>query len=270
MAMRSAKSTKPDKAVKSKKAAKRQAKRTRRSAHSSSGMIWNLLSILALLAVVCLVGGFLMIFINPYSGLNPFPPPTLPVAMALPSATPTSINVLPPTWTPVQMIQSTPTIKPTSTLPPSPTFFVLPSETPTSTPTLTPTFTPTKSTRYVPQKNSPFYVNADSMGGNRGCKFLGVAGQVFDANGSPVQGLTIFLGGELNGKTMKLRTLTGSAPLYGPGGYEIKIRKEPIKTKGTLYVQVIDPYGKEVSPEVYFWTYDDCDKNLIIINFVQQ
>jgi hypothetical protein len=47
------------------------------------------------------------IFNNPDSGINPFPFPTLPATIAVPSPTPTLLQ-LPPTWTPTPLIEATP------------------------------------------------------------------------------------------------------------------------------------------------------------------
>ena len=43
-----------------------------------SSLVWNILTVLVLMAVVCVGLGFGMIFLDPYSAINPFPPPTLP------------------------------------------------------------------------------------------------------------------------------------------------------------------------------------------------
>ena len=243
----------------------------RRAARGLFDGVWNLLTIVSLVVTLCLGMAIMYMFLNPNSPFNPYPPPTPLTIIELPTATATPINQLPPTWTPASSAPFPIIVEnPSATVPPIDTQFILPSTTPTFTPAPTFTMTPTKPTGYVAQSGAPFYVKADSKGGDRGCSWLGVAGQVFNVDGAPVQGLTILLGGELEGKKMHLRTLSGSATLYGPGGYEIKLRDDPIKSKGTLFVQVFDQYGNKVSPEVYFWTYDECEKNLILINFVQE
>jgi hypothetical protein len=256
---------------KSKMASKSTPAPKRRAARGSFDGFWNILTLAALLMTLCLGIAIVSIFVNPNSPFNPFPPPTPLAIIELPTATATPINQLPPTWTLAPSVLAVViTEKPSATAPPIDTPLILPFSTPTLIPTSTFTMTPTKPTGYVAQSGAPFYVYADSKGGDRGCSWLGVAGQVFNVDGAPVQGLTIFLGGELEGKKMHLRTLSGSAILYGPGGYEIKLRDDPIKSKGTLFVQVYDQNGNAVSPEVYFWTYDECEKNLILINFVQK
>lgn len=106
--------------------------------------IWNFLSILGILALIGVVALILQIFINPYNALNPFPPPTLPAVVSLPSETPTPRS-LPATWTPIPSMEATATLRASSTPLPTATGFVLPSATPTLTPTITPSLTPTPS-----------------------------------------------------------------------------------------------------------------------------
>ena len=62
------------------------------SSSVNRGVIWNLLSVVLLLGVACLAGGFVLIFTNPYSALNPFPPP--PPTAGPETATPTQIRLL--------------------------------------------------------------------------------------------------------------------------------------------------------------------------------
>ncbi|RME06433.1 MAG: hypothetical protein D6803_06500, partial [Anaerolineae bacterium] len=84
----------------------------------SPTMVWNILTVIVLLLTLCVGGVFLTILVNPYAGINPFPPPTLPPTLALDTPTPTPKRILPPTWTPTPLpVTDTPT--PTATLPPT-------------------------------------------------------------------------------------------------------------------------------------------------------
>lgn len=107
---------------------------------------WNLLAIFTLAALVLVVVLFVVIFLNPQSALNPFPPEPLPTQLVLPTATPT-YRQLPPTWTPTlgQGRSSLATLdpRPSSTLPPTSTSFTIPTFTATFTVTSTPTDTAT-------------------------------------------------------------------------------------------------------------------------------
>lgn len=230
-----------------------------------SGMVWNILTILVLFITLIIAISVVTLFINPYIGFNPFPPPTLPVRMMLDTATPTPKNVLPPTWTPM--------IQPTST--------------PTNIPE--PTFTPEvledssvviEETEIeilgdmpvVLHEGSPQYIPSTSFHPDLGCNWLGVAGQVIDVDGAPVLGLIIEVGGLLDGKRIGNPTLlqaTGLATAYGDAGFEVKLADEPIASEGTLWIQVLDQAGLPLSAKISFDTFQDCERNLIVIYFKQ-
>ncbi len=141
--------------------------------------VWDALSILALMGL-CVVGIVVAtIFANPASAFNPFPPPTLPASIVLPSDTPTPFY-MPPTWTPegggpkaIETVASQ-TPLPTSTgfvLPSfTPTFTITPSPTETETPTPTvPTHTPEPSSTHKPSRTSTPYrvdLSIDSISPN--------------------------------------------------------------------------------------------------------
>jgi len=94
--------------------------------------IWNILSLLLILGIVIIAGITFMLLADPASPLNPYPLPTMPPSIFIPSATETPLR-LPPTWTPtggVPQVGAEPTRRPTSTIIPTNTLFVLPSFTP--------------------------------------------------------------------------------------------------------------------------------------------
>ena len=119
---------------------------------------FNLLSFMVIMCIIGVVAVFALIYLDPYSAVNPFPPPTLPAALSFPTLTPTFFR-LPATWTPEIAGQQAVgvTLKPsstplttqgswrlfTNTPPPQPTATATVTETPT--PTLTPTVTSTGS-----------------------------------------------------------------------------------------------------------------------------
>jgi hypothetical protein len=235
------------------------------STGSISGVIFNVLTVLVLLMVLCVTAGFLAIFFNPNSGLNPFAPPTLPPRMSLPTGTPTPRSVLPPTWTP------SPSPEPTLTLTPVPTSTPFPTETPF--PLFTATLEGTK-----PVGGMPFVVGAGTPIGtssapfhpDAGCNWLGVAGQVFDLSTASISGQQIRLGGTLAGTPIDMLSLTGLAGSYGsPGFYEFVLGDTAIASQATLWVQLLDQAGIPMSEKVFFDTYDNCEKNLVFINFQQ-
>jgi len=100
---------------------------------------------------------------------------------------------------------------------------------------------------------------------------MGVGGQVIDMSNAPVIGLIIRLGGRLPGVTIPedLISLTGLALSYGRSGYEFKLTDRPIASRGQLWIQLLNQEGGPLSNQVYFDTYESCEQNLIIIDFVQ-
>jgi hypothetical protein len=244
---------------------------TPQPARSASGIIWNILTILILLGTICMAGVFALIFVNPYTSINPFPPPTLPAALTFPTATPTLSLVLPPTWTPepTSAPTATSTPRPTATLPPTVTPFSL--VTPAVTATAEATQAASSSMPFVVQKGQPLAI-ANIYHPDLACNWIGVGGQVFDLKGSAITGLQVQLGGVLNGTVIpegSRPTLTGLLPNV-PGYYEFALGDKPFASKQKLWVQLVDQSGSlPLSDKVYFDTFDDCEKNLIIINFRQ-
>ena len=98
-----------------------------------------------------------------------------------------------------------------------------------------------------------------------------VGGQVVDMSGGPVTGLVIRLGGGLPGVSIpdNLMSLTGVAPNYGRAGYEFTLADMPIRSRDSLWVQLLNQVGGPLSAKVYFDTYDNCEQNLIIVDFKQ-
>jgi hypothetical protein len=239
------------------------------AAPSRSGMVWNVLTVLVLLAAVLIGVVFLIVFVKPNIGINPFPPPEMPVRIILDTPTPTPKSVLPPTWTP--------------------TASPVPVETSTPVPTSTPLPTQeevledegdevdddeviTGDFPVVLHDGSPQYIPATSFHPDVGCNWMGVAGQVIDVNGAPVQGLIVEVGGSLDGENIGNPTIlqaTGLATAYGEAGFEVKLADEPIESFGSVWIQVLDQAGLPLSERISFFTFDDCEKNLIIIYFKQ-
>jgi hypothetical protein len=117
--------------------------------------IWDVLAVIFLLAAIAAGVVYGAIFSDPYTNLNPFPPPTMPSLLVLPSATNTPV-LMATTWTPRPGagLVATDTLAPSSTPQPSSTSYVLPSPSdtppPTPTDTVTPTVTRTPTKTYTP------------------------------------------------------------------------------------------------------------------------
>jgi hypothetical protein len=210
---------------------------------------------------------FLLVFVNPNISFNPFPPPTLPVIAELDTPTPTPQDVLPPTWTPTATPVSTATNTPEPTLTPVPV-----QDNQENNPPAGGNDQNLGDMPVALHEGSPQYIPAASFHPDLGCNWLGVAGQVIDINGAPVQGLIVELGGTLDGENIGNPTVlqaTGLARAYGEAGYEMKLADDPLDSSGTLWIQVLDQAGLPLSEKIYFYTFDDCQKNLIIIYFKQ-
>lgn len=128
------------------------------------------------------------------------------------------------------------------------------------------TFTPSAS-QYVPQPGTPIY-SSNLFHPDKGCNWAGVGGQIFDAESQPVQKLVVELNGKVNGKNVYALELTGSAPAYGPGGFEFEFSSGPMNTQGSFSLVIYDLQGNHHSKPVYFDTYSDCGRNLVMINFI--
>jgi hypothetical protein len=102
-----------------------------------------------------------------------------------------------------------------------------------------------------------------------GCNWAGVGGQTFDLAGIPIQNLYLHLEGVWSGKAVSIEALSGSASQYGPAGYEFKLGTMTMDSSQSLWVQVLDSTRKAISDRVYFDTYNDCARNLVLVNFNQ-
>jgi len=227
-------------------------------------LIWNTLTIVVLAVTLCICVVFLIFFVNPNTGMNPFPPPTMPVALELDTLTPTPKQVLPPTWT----------LTPTNTLTPTETSTPEPSATlaPVGEATMTETSTAMESDMpFVLHDGNPQYI-PNLYHAELGCSWMGIGGQVLSLNGAPVTGVVVKLGGQLAGQSVEKVTVSGIATKYGPAGYEFDLTDivdGPTASSYSLWVQLLDQAGLPMSQQIYFDTYQECDKSTIIIYFKQ-
>jgi hypothetical protein len=120
---------------------------------------------------------------------------------------------------------------------------------------------------YVLQAGSPVALPNFSHP-EAGCNWLGIAGQVFSPDDNAVMGLVILSGGLLDGKEFLKVSFSGIAPIYGPGGYEIVLADRSIESTQTVWIQLFDTAGAPVSKQIYIDTYSDCERNLILANFI--
>jgi len=86
-----------------------------------------------------------------------------------------------------------------------------------------------------------------------------------------VEGMVVQLGGTIEGRQFPVQTTLTGLVLSSDGRYEFTIADHPITSKKTLWVQLLDQSGLvAMSDKIFFDTYDDCERNLIIVNFRQQ
>lgn len=186
----------------------------------------------------------------------------IPVLLPTPSASITEytdtlllVETMQPIKTPSPIATASLTVSPTSAQTYTPSPVPLPSGTPTSLP-------------IVLQTGSPVHIQ-NFVHTDEGCDWIGMAGQVFDANNQPINNLVVNVKGKLGQTEIDKIAVTGipEANVYGPGGYEIKIADKTVVSENTLSIQVFDLNGNSLSKPIPFNTYSDCSKNLIIINF---
>ncbi len=163
---------------------------------------------------------------------------------------------------------STSTVEPTSTKAISTaTLGTVFSPTPTDLPEM-PTVTPTAlSLAFVLQEGNPLYL-PNFTHPDAGCAWLGLAGQVFDAQGNELLDLTILAGDIQNASEDPICVKTGTALAYGLGGYEIQLSATPVASSERFWIQVYDPNGLPLTDKIFFTTFEDCNQNLVLINLI--
>lgn len=218
--------------------------------------------------VVTSNGGFLDIF-------GPFPTEATLTALPTDTTATPEVTLEPTVEEPTATLEptleviptETATLMPTATLEPTAT---LPPPTPTATsvplPTATATAVPFQVQRMTPIFMTNF-VHADAA-----CNWQGVAGQVFDANDAPISNYIVKITGLYNSQPVNLVGITGMVTglPYGPGSYEIVLGATPLDSADSLSVQLFDTVGDPITDPLAFSTSKDCNKNLVIINFLKK
>lgn len=232
--------------------------------------MWDIFTLIVVLATLVVVTFQITIFINPKAIFNPYPPMEMPEVFTLPTAT-VGAATIPPVWTET----STPTNQPTN----------LPDEVPTATATIfveeqdgTPivelTLQEPTATVFVGYyafaiQNEQNAINSTIFKPDDGCNWAGIAGQVFDLQGRPVKGIRVWLRGTINGKYIDYLGLTLESSPYGSSGFEFTIADKPVSSSGKLSLQLLDQAGIPISEKVFIDTFDDCEHNLVLVNFKQ-
>ena len=176
-----------------------------------------------------------------------------------------------PTATLEPEFSATPTSKHNT---PTPGKTATPSDTPTTSPTETPapTVTPTP-VPYSLQLMNPYYLK-NFTHDDLGCDWLGVAGQIFNLEGKVQKDIVIRAGGEINGNPVVEEMVMPLAEpetdlAYGPGCFELTLAYSLADTEADVWIQLFSLEGDTLSEKIYLTTFNDCQKNLILLNFVE-
>ncbi len=226
-------------------------------------------SLLLLAGIVVSIAFFVMVFNNPGASYNPFPPPTMVPTLFIPSLTPRPTSPLPTaaptaTFSVAPLVTNTPD-QPTPTAIQATPIGTLSSGTDGPR---TPTAKVTAAFSFEIQ-GEPKAIDATLFDPNHGCTWMGVAGRAYDLQNGPVTKLEVQLFGILDGNLLSLTSLTGTSIQYGPSGFEFTLANKPIASNQRLSIRLVDQAGVALSDRIFFDTYADCTKNLVVINFKQ-
>ncbi|MFU8826763.1 MAG: hypothetical protein ACNA70_04645 [Brevefilum sp.] len=205
---------------------------------------------LAILFAIGILGGAIWLIMLIF-GLGPY---AIEPIKATRTLTPTDILISGVTQAPPELITSTPTLTPTF-----------------APEILPPTITPSPTRALLPYIliGEPEYMSSALIRPSLGCDWLIIAGQVWNLQDAPVRGLSLHLFGALDGYTIDRFSLTGSAPDYGQSGYEFQLENLSVDSQDTLFIQLFDADGNALSNPYGLETFNDCQKNLILVNFKQ-
>jgi hypothetical protein len=226
--------------------------------NSSSGCALKFGTLVFILGTICLLVFFVYTYIAPNNPYNPFPPVSENA-----EAAPATLAFL-PSHTPILIPTTTATITPefpTSTVTP------LPPPTEAVITILAPSMVPESSLHFVAQSGTPVYT-----GHPRGCDGIYLSGNVIDRDGNPLPGLVVKAAG-LIGETpiVPEPSTSGSHPEFSPSGWEIKLSDTLGDSSGTIFVALFSPDSDDpISDLVFVDTFDDCNRNMIMVNFLQQ
>ena len=104
----------------------------------------------------------------------------------------------------------------------------------------------------------------------QGCFWMGVVGQVYDADGGPIEKIVIVIEGTLKDEPVEALGLTGTTDDYGRHSYEVLLTYLPVNSSQTLSIVLYDLDGVQLTNRYFFNTYADCTRNLIRMDFQQK
>lgn len=235
----------------------KQPRKQRSGTGGGSDLGRNLVTLFFLLASCGVITYFVLIWQNPYSALNPLAPPT-PIPMVI---TATYTPTFTPTASPTPIPSATPTASPIPSEAPTLTFtpiFLEGFSTPQGTPAAT---EETSTYRFALQNERVIYITNPAARG--GCNWSSIAGSVMNYDGSALNGYGVHVVGEGVDETVS----TGSAPGFGPGGFEVPLGS--VARDAQFVAQLLDPQGTPVSPVYTVETNSDCELNIAALRFVE-
>ena len=77
------------------------------------------------------------------------------------------------------------------------------------------------------------------------------------------------LSGLILGEDIYKITYTGGSVNFGGGGYNIDVSNQLFASEDMLRIQLKNLHGIPLSPVYEFDTFENCDKGLILLNFVE-
>ena len=241
------------------------------------GLVIFISMILGILTIAALAFGIWLLMTDQNSMRQTLLPTIAPSDIPLPVVPTIDRPTLPPTFTPIP----TATVQPT--LPSLPTPTVL-SATPTITQTFTATVTPIISDTPTPTYTSdaptdtptstispyPFTIRggdvffAQNTYNSAGCAFQAIAGQVFNSQENPLDGIVINVA---ESNVREFQSISGDNTLYGPAGYEVPVDS---KITGKAYqVTLRSRLGTQLSPVVPVTFPSNCSQNIALIYWKQ-
>lgn len=159
----------------------------------------------------------------------------------------------------------------TTNIPAGPTATAILTPTPEPSLTYVPTITLTPTLETLPfvKRGDIETFNSDLLRPQLSCDWLVIAGQVWDLKDEPIPGLQLHLFGELGEYTIDLYRLSGSAKVYGDSGYEFLLENLVVDSENSLFIQLMETNGIPLSHPIAIQTFNDCQQNLILVNFKQ-
>jgi hypothetical protein len=228
--------------------------------------LWGALTMATLGLAVLVIIYFTAVFVSP--SLAPFgsqSEPTLVALRSTPTPKPTlahtaTSEVPPATWTPEPSRTPIPvptTRPPRATRTPRPTVYFTPFPTMTGTP---------EPTRHpYPFKLVDEGVEFTRYPFSSDCNWLGIAGEVVDQEGEPVNGIAVVLNG---GGLQNVVTTSGDRPDYAPSGWEHFLDTKVKDGDFTIQLyRVANNQSYPVSEVVDVHTRRDCRANLAYLIF---